>query len=85
VRLRVSVDGRRVFDERFAPKGLWNDGNSVAIAPLAVEPGEHEVLVEIADGHDDDVWSYRSEQSLRFDASARRVIAFDRVAGFTVH
>jgi hypothetical protein len=85
VRLRVSLDGAHVLDGVFAPKGIWHDGSSVAIAPLPVAPGEHLVRVEIGDSHDPDEWSHSSEQTLDFDEQARRVIAFDRSAGFTVH
>jgi coenzyme F420-reducing hydrogenase delta subunit/Pyruvate/2-oxoacid:ferredoxin oxidoreductase delta subunit len=85
VRLRVSLDGARVIDESFAPKGIWSDGSSVAVAALSVAPGEHQVRVEIGDSHDPDEWSHSSEQTVEFDERARRVIAFDRVSGFTVH
>ncbi len=84
VRLRVSVDGARVVDESFAPEGIWNDGASVAVAPLSVPAGEHLVRVEIGDTHDDE-WAHTSEQSIAFDERARRVIAFDRASGFTLH
>jgi hypothetical protein len=85
VRLRVSLDGARVIDETFAAKGIWGDGTSVAVAPISVAPGEHQVRVEIGESHDPEEWTYLREQTLEFDERARRVIAFDRVSGFTVH
>lgn len=85
VRLRVSLDGARVVDESFAPKGIWSDGSSVAVEALSVAPGEHQVRVEIGDSHDPDEWTFAREETVEFDEQTRRVIAFDRASGFTVH
>jgi coenzyme F420-reducing hydrogenase delta subunit/NAD-dependent dihydropyrimidine dehydrogenase PreA subunit len=85
VRLRVTVDGVRRVERSYEPQGLWNDGNSVAVASLPIDPGLHVVGVEIGDSLDPEVWSFRTEQALEFRADARRVIAFDRLAGFTAH
>jgi coenzyme F420-reducing hydrogenase delta subunit/NAD-dependent dihydropyrimidine dehydrogenase PreA subunit len=85
VRLRVSVDGARVVERAYPPKGIWHDGNSIAIEPIAIEPGDHVVRVEIGDSLDPDEWSFATEQELSFASDARRVIAFDRLSGFTTH
>jgi coenzyme F420-reducing hydrogenase delta subunit/NAD-dependent dihydropyrimidine dehydrogenase PreA subunit len=85
VRLRVSVDGVPVMEQSYPPKGVWGDLNSVAIEPLPIEPGEHRVGVAIGDSADPDQWGYTDERTLSFTDSARRVVLFDRVAGFTWH
>jgi ferredoxin/coenzyme F420-reducing hydrogenase delta subunit len=85
VRLRVSVDGVRVIEESVPPTGIWSDGNSIAVERLPVEPGEHRVHVAIGDSADLEEWSYTTEQTLSFEDAARRVVAFDRLSGFTWH
>ncbi len=85
VRLRVNVDGAHRIAQTYAPSGIWSDGSSVAVVPLRVTPGVHEIRVEIGDSHDPTEWTHVSEQTLEFDESVRRVIAFDRSSGFKVH
>jgi hypothetical protein len=75
----------RVVERAYPPKGIWHDGNSVAIEPIAIDPGDHVVRVEIGDSLDPDEWSFATEQELSFASDARRVIAFDRLSGFTAH
>jgi coenzyme F420-reducing hydrogenase delta subunit/Pyruvate/2-oxoacid:ferredoxin oxidoreductase delta subunit len=85
VRLRVSLDGALAIDEVFEPKGLWNDGSSVAVRALPVAAGERRVRVEIGDGPDANEWNHRTEQLVAFDERTRRVVAFDRASGFTLY
>jgi ferredoxin len=85
VRLRVDLDGARIVDAVLAPKGIWGDGNSVAIERVPVEPGPHSVRVAIGDTADVDEWSYSEEKTLDFDTSNRRVVTFDRIVGFSWH
>jgi hypothetical protein len=85
VRLRVEVDGERTLDARIAPSGLWEDGNSVALERVPLEPGDHHIRVAIGETVDPDEWSFEAEKTLTFTDEARRVVLFDRVAGFTWH
>lgn len=85
VRMRVTVDDRLVVNRGYPPTGLWHDGNSIAVETIPVVPGEHAVEVTIGDTHLPDEWTYRARQRLAFTREARRVIAFDRLTGFTVH
>jgi coenzyme F420-reducing hydrogenase delta subunit/Pyruvate/2-oxoacid:ferredoxin oxidoreductase delta subunit len=85
VRLLVNVDGVPVVQTSVAPSGIWKDGNSVAVERIAVEPGDHQVSVAIGETADSDEWSFRDENTLRFTNQARRVVVFDRVAGFSWH
>jgi hypothetical protein len=84
VRMRVLVDGRAVIDRVYQPKGLWRDGNSVAVEAIAVPPGAHAVEVAIGDTHEQQEWNHRMSQRLEFTPAARRVVSFDRVSGFMV-
>jgi coenzyme F420-reducing hydrogenase delta subunit/NAD-dependent dihydropyrimidine dehydrogenase PreA subunit len=84
VRMRVIVDGRTVVDRTYAAKGLWHDGNSVAVETLAVPSGAHLVEVAIGDTHDEHEWSHHMTQRLDFSSDRRRVVSFDRLAGFVV-
>jgi PAS domain S-box-containing protein len=66
----------------YPPTGFWGDGASVAIQVIPVPVGEHRVRVEIGDSLDPEEWSYASEEKLAFSEDARRVVTFDRIAGF---
>jgi ferredoxin/coenzyme F420-reducing hydrogenase delta subunit len=85
VRLQVRVDGERVMQASFPPKGIWNDGNSIAVERIAVAPGEHDVQVAIGDSVDTEEWNHLAQETLHFAAGARRVLVFDRVSGFNWH
>lgn len=82
VRLQVLVDGEVALDREYPPKGLWGDGNSIAIERLETTPGKHDVRVRIGDRGDRDEMPYESERTI--DAAPRRsqVVVFDRVEGF---
>jgi ferredoxin len=82
VRMRAFVDGRSVVDRRYEPKGVWDDGNSLALERVPVEPGPHAIRVEIGDTADDNDWDHVAEQRLDFAARASRVVTFDKVDGF---
>jgi ferredoxin/coenzyme F420-reducing hydrogenase delta subunit len=85
VRMRVRVDGRLLLDSVYPPSGIWSDGNSVAVERFRVSSGEHRVSVEIGDSADPDEWNHVLEQRITQAEAERRVITFDRVAGFGVH
>jgi len=85
VRLRVEIDGELTLATSIAPSGLWKDGNSVALERVSLEAGDHHVRVAIGETADPDEWSFRAEKTLTFTDDARRVVVFDRVAGFTWH
>jgi len=85
VRLRITIDGETALQAQVAPSGVWQDGNSVAVKRVAVEPGEHQVSLAIGETADADEWSFHDERTIHFSEEARRVVVFDRVAGFTWH
>jgi hypothetical protein len=74
VRLRVTVDGALALDEEHPPRGLFGDGNAVAVRELALPPGEHHVRVEL-DGFSD-------ERTVVARDGELRVVTFDRTHGF---
>ncbi len=81
VRLLVEVDGAVAHDGAYAPRGVWGDGNSLAIEQIEVGEGAHRVRVAIADGHDPDVFGWDETRELEFEAGGDRVVLFDKVAG----
>ena len=84
VRMRVVLDGRTVVERTYQAKGLWHDGNSVAVELIPVAPGAHTVDVAIGDTHDSHEWSHHMTQRLDFTSDARRIVSFDRLSGFVV-
>jgi len=85
VRLRVEIDGEPALDTSIAPSGLWKDGNSVALERVTLVAGDHHVRVAIGETDDPNEWTFQAEKTLTFTDESRRVVAFDRVAGFTWH
>jgi ferredoxin/coenzyme F420-reducing hydrogenase delta subunit len=82
VRMRAYVDGLRVVDRKYEPKGIWDDGNSLALERIPVSVGPHVVRVELGDTDNDDDWDHVSEKQLEFAARGNRVVTFDKVDGF---
>ncbi len=82
VRMRGYVDGVRVVDGRYEPRGLWDDGNSLAIERVPVSPGEHVVRVELGDTSDEGAWNHVDERRLAFAPHTSHVVTFDKVDGF---
>ena len=85
VRMRVSVDGAVVLEKAFAPGGLFDDGNSIAVEHFPIAAGERVVTVEVGDGPESAGWGYALSDTLDFGPSLRRVILFEGTAGFTVY
>lgn len=83
VRLRILVDGRIKHQKAYEPRGLSADGNSVAIARVAVEPGAHVVEVAIGATPALDAWDSKVSKSVTFAEGQLRVVLFDKVSGFT--
>jgi coenzyme F420-reducing hydrogenase delta subunit/Pyruvate/2-oxoacid:ferredoxin oxidoreductase delta subunit len=83
VRVRVAIDGTRVFETSVVPSGIWEDGNSVTVERIRIEPGEHTVRVAIGETADPEEWTFGEERTMTFTDEARRVVVFDRLAGFT--
>lgn len=90
VRVRVDVDGVTVLERSYPPRGLWGDGNSIAVEPIEVAEGKHRVEVFLADGPPPaagapEEWTHRADAELDFAPRDRRVVEFGREHGFRFH
>ncbi|MBI4517533.1 MAG: hydrogenase iron-sulfur subunit [Deltaproteobacteria bacterium] len=85
VRLQVRVDGQLLVDRAYPPRGLFGDGNSIAIEHLKVPAGVHAVAVAIGDTAGAHEWTFNDSRSIDFGSQERRVLLFDRVLGFSWH
>ncbi len=85
VRLRIEVDGAPVIERSYSPAGVWSDGNSVGVERLPIEPGEHVVRISIGETPEPSEWQYVTAARETFTTDARRVVAFDKLEGFTWH
>jgi coenzyme F420-reducing hydrogenase delta subunit/Pyruvate/2-oxoacid:ferredoxin oxidoreductase delta subunit len=85
VRLRVAIDGATALETSVEPSGIWKDGNSVTVERIPVESGDHLVSVAIGETASPEEWNFGEERTITFTDEARRVVVFDRVAGFTWH
>jgi coenzyme F420-reducing hydrogenase delta subunit/NAD-dependent dihydropyrimidine dehydrogenase PreA subunit len=84
VRMRVTVDGRALVRRSYPPRGVWHDGNSIALERLPLASGVHDVIVEIGDTPDT-AFSYRMERRVTLRDRHTPVIAFDKLSGFAWH
>lgn len=82
VRLQVTVDGEIAHEKAWPPGGLWNDGASVAIARMPVEPGAHRIDIKIDDGGEG-AWTHEAGRSVTVQERQRYVVLFDKNDGFT--
>lgn len=82
VRLRVSIDGRVVLGKSYAPRGVWSDGNSVALERLRAPTGDHRVRVEVGDGLDPSAFVHVSERTTRFEPGRQTSVLFDQSRTF---
>lgn len=85
VRLQVAIDGEVRIEKAYEPRGWSRDGTSVGIEVLELAPGLHEVAVAIGETADPQEWTHATRRRIDFPSGARRVLLFDRTAGFTWH
>lgn len=85
VRLVVRIDGFEVLRKSIPGAGVWQDGNSVALERIPVEPGSHLVQIAIGESADPEEWSHRDQRTLDFSLEEKRVVLFDRLTGFGWH
>jgi ferredoxin/coenzyme F420-reducing hydrogenase delta subunit len=85
VGMRISIDGIVVHEDFFEPRGLQNDGPSIASVRLPVSEGRHHVRVDLSDGPERGVWTKHWDEEVLFEASRNRVVLFDAKSGFTLH
>jgi hypothetical protein len=81
----VAIDGATALETSVPPSGIWKDGNSVTVERIPVAAGEHRVSVAIGESANPEEWSFGEERTITFTDEARRVVVFDRVAGFIWH
>jgi coenzyme F420-reducing hydrogenase delta subunit len=77
VRVRVALDGKPLFQRSYAPSGIWGDGMSVGIERIVVPAGDHAVLVEVGDTHDERSWNERTARRVHFEAGQNVIVVFE--------
>ncbi|HEX7478316.1 MAG TPA: hypothetical protein VF331_10955 [Polyangiales bacterium] len=82
VRIRVTVDGRVLYQQAHHPSGLYADMNSIGVVHVPMSAGAHALEVSVGDTHDASEWSYHGAQRMDFPAHGRHVVVFDRTRGF---
>lgn len=81
VRLRLVMDGKTILEQRYEPKGFFNDGMSGSVEYIPIEAGEHTIEVYLGDTAGEE-WLYTDQQKVEFNKHHRRVIKFNRADGF---
>jgi hypothetical protein len=85
VRLRVRVDGQELLSRAYPPSGLWKDGNCVAIERFPLPPGRHEIELALGETAAPDEWTWQDARAVELEPRRRRVVTFERDAGFVWH
>jgi hypothetical protein len=85
VRLRVTMNGRTVWEESYPPKGLSRDGPSIALVRLPVSAGIHEIKIDLADSPDPELWTLHWQERIEFEPNQVRVLLFNTRSGFSLH
>lgn len=85
VRLRIEIDAEPARELAYEPRGIWGDGNSVAIERMSIAPGTHRVAVAIGETPDPNEWTWREERTVRVEGAGRVVATFDRLTGIVFH
>jgi len=82
VRLRVEVDGKEISSRAYEPRGMWGDGNSIAIERFPLAAGAHDVRVELGDGTNPDEFNHSTTRRIEMKTSHNSVLLFDKLTGF---
>jgi len=82
VRLRVHVDGQLVLEKSYEPRGIWHDGNSIAIERIAVPAGTHDVKVELGDTPEVSEMNHAASRPVTLRQRRNVVVLFDKMSGF---
>ncbi|MBI3204039.1 MAG: hydrogenase iron-sulfur subunit [Myxococcales bacterium] len=82
VRLRVEVDGRELTAGAYEPRGVWGDGNSIAIERFTLSPGAHQVKVELGDTMNPAEYNHSTTRELTLKERHNSVVLFDKMTGF---
>lgn len=82
VRLRVEVDGKQISSRSYEPRGIWGDGNSIAIERFSLSPGPHEVKVELGDGMNPDEFNHATTRRITLKEGHNTVLLFDKMTDF---
>lgn len=75
----MDVGGRTVVDRAYPPRGLFRDGNSLAVESIAVASGRRHVEVRISGGGA----PLTSAQNVEARAGHRNVVLFDKLDGWS--
>jgi coenzyme F420-reducing hydrogenase delta subunit/Pyruvate/2-oxoacid:ferredoxin oxidoreductase delta subunit len=82
VRLRVEVDGKQLVRGAYEPRGIWGDGNSIAIERFSVPPGTHDVTIELGDTMNPSEFNHSTTRRIDLKERRNTVVLFDKMAGF---
>ena len=68
------------------PSAAWIDEEGrIVRSNEGAYAGEHTISVAIGDSAEPDEWKFRDSRTLVFSTDAKRVVIFDRLAGFGWH
>lgn len=82
VRMKIILDGKEFLNKSYKPKGVWEDGNSIAIETIPLKSGLHDLSVEIS-GSPDGGWEFKESKKIEFVAGEKKVLLFNKLNGFT--
>jgi quinol-cytochrome oxidoreductase complex cytochrome b subunit/Fe-S-cluster-containing hydrogenase component 2 len=81
VKVRIVLDGKIVLEKSYEPRGLFNDGNSIALERFPLASGQHLVEVFLSDSAVED-WKFHEKQSFEVQAGKIKALGFNKLEGF---
>jgi len=86
VLLVITLDGKEIYRETAAPKGLSNDGASIFYQRMTVPAGEHQIYVQMRDSNRTEGFDYVYNEKVDLAAGRNFVIDFDEsIKNFKVY
>lgn len=82
VRLRVTVDGEPISSRAYEPRGIWGDGNSIAIERFSLPAGTHDVKVELGDTMNPEELNHSTQRTITLKERHNTVLLFDKMTDF---
>ena len=77
VHLVITLDGKEIYSETAAPKGLSSDGVSIFYQRMTVPTGEHDIKVQMRDSARKEGFDHVYSEKLNLPAGRNFVITFE--------
>ncbi len=76
--MRVDLNGESIFEENYRPRGIFRRGYSSGLEEIDLEPGSHDLVLQIGRVIDGEVdWVFTDQRRVDFEMGDRLVVKVD--------